>query len=255
MTIDLQKSTENLKITLEKKGLLAPPIVDVAFDLDVSGSYRDEHEDGSTNNLIARLVPWGIVLDPDKKLDCFTFSNGKKNAHYVGEITVENYEGYVRTNIIKKVPGWSGGTDYAPVLRKNLEHFGWEEKGADAEKKSSGGLLNIFEKKQAKRPAAPVNAGTRRKSLILFNTDGANDDKPETERLIKDMQDNDYAVYILFLAYANGGADLSFIRRMADKFRNCGMHYITNLKKFIAMSDEDLNNALITDELVAWLKK
>lgn len=254
MTINLQKSTENLKITLEKKGLLAPPIVDVAFDLDVSGSYKGEHNDGSTNNLIARLVPWGIVLDPDKKLDCFTFSDGEKNAHYVGEITAENYGGYVRTNIIQKVPGWCGGTDYAPVLRKNLEHFGWEETGTD-KKSSEGFLKNIFGKKQERRSATPQNTGTKRKSLILFNTDGANDDKADTERLLKRMEENDYVVYVIFLAYANRGADLSFIKRMADKFRNCGMHYIANLKKFVAMSDEDLNNALITDELVAWLKK
>lgn len=251
LQLNMQKSAEKLKLNLQKAGILTPPEVEIAFDLDVSGSYEDEHLDGSTSALMARMVPWGLVFDPDRKLDVFTFSSGNDNAVYVGDINERNYDDYVRMNIVRKVKGWNGGTDYAHVLRKNLEYFGWIAPSAGEAKQPKSVFGSLFGKKPVATPSAPL---AQKKSLVIFNTDGSSGDERETEALLSEMEQKGYKMYVLFLAYANGGANFRFLERMGDKFSNTGLHVIRRLKDFTEATDEQLNEWLITDELVQWLK-
>lgn len=247
LQVDLTKSAGALRLSLEKAGILTPPSVEVAFDLDVSGSYEDEHLDGSTNDLMTRLVPWGLVFDPDKQLDVFTFSSGPSGVYNPGQVNANNYEGFVKKNVIG-CPGWRGGTSYAPVLRKNLELFGWLP-SSDGPSERRGGFLGFGGK-----PAAQSTQAPKRKSLVLFNTDGANDDKAQTEQLFAEMQRNNYQMYVAFIAYANGNPDFSFIHGLADKYNNCGIVIIKNMKQWTAKSDDEINAEIITPELVEWLK-
>lgn len=90
----------------------------------MSGSFEHEHEEGTTRTLITRLVPHGMVLDPDGQMDVFTFSDGERNAHFVGTLTPDDAEGYITRNVVDRVPGWNGGT-YSNVLHRNREHLGW----------------------------------------------------------------------------------------------------------------------------------
>ncbi|MGT2467744.1 hypothetical protein ACVOMV_27225 (plasmid) [Mesorhizobium atlanticum] len=52
----------------------------------MSGSFEHEHEEGTTSKLIERLVPYGMVLDPDGAMDVFTFSHGERAAYRVGTV-------------------------------------------------------------------------------------------------------------------------------------------------------------------------
>lgn len=250
LKLDLNKATTGLKLSLEKRGIMTPPVVEVAFDLDVSGSFEDEHEDGSTNDLMTQLIPWGLLFDPDKKLDVFTFSSHNGAAHYVGDVNANNYENYIRNNIIKKVPGWCGGTEYAPVLRKNLEHFGWLEPVAEIAPKR--GLFSGVFGRKAEQPVAAT--GNKRRSLVLFVTDGDNNDKEEAEKLLSMMEQLQMGVYIMFIGVSNQGSRFPFLEKMADRFSNTGLFIVKDLKSFIAQDSERLNEALITDELINWLK-
>ncbi|MES2943527.1 MAG: hypothetical protein V4772_11725, partial [Pseudomonadota bacterium] len=76
LSLNLTKAEKSLKLCLQKSGLVEPPQVDLAFVLDVSGSFDDEHRAGVTDALLTRLVPWGMTFDPDRKLDVFSFSSG-----------------------------------------------------------------------------------------------------------------------------------------------------------------------------------
>jgi hypothetical protein len=245
ISLDMNKATGNLRLALEKRGIMTPPVVEVAFDFDCSGSYEDEHINGSTNDLLTRLTPWGLLFDPDKQLDMFAFSDRSRGIFNPGPVNESNYQGFVKKHIIG-CPVWRGGTDYAPVLRANLEAFGWiESAAAPAQKRGwfGGG-----------KPA-PVQAPVaKRRSLILFNTDGANNDKRETEALFEQMEREKYGVYVAFIAYDNDGADFSFINRLAERFNNCGLVVIENMKEWVKQSDDQINNAIISDELVTWLK-
>lgn len=249
LQLDLNKATAALTLSLEKRGIVIPPSVEVALDLDVSGSFEDEHLDGTTNDLMARLLPWAMVFDPDKKLDMFTFSRGAGAAHYVGDVNAQNYEDYVRRNVINKVPGWNGGTVYAPVIRKNLEHFGWLK---PAEAVQGGG--GFFSKMFGSKPAASTAIGVKKRSLALFITDGENDDTRETESLLEQMERDQMGMYVMFIGVSNQGVRFPFLEKMADRFKNTGLYVVKDLKRFVASSDDQVNEAIINDELIAWLK-
>lgn len=235
LSLNLNKSAQTLRLSLEKAGIVKPPQVDLAFDLDVSGSFDDEHQDGTTNDLLARLVPWGMVFDPDQKLDVFTFSDGSGHAHYVGDVTPDTYEDYVRRNIINKVPGYNSGTDYSYVIEKNLEHFGWKKKG--------GLLSGLMGSKEKKR------------SIVIFVTDGDNSDKQRTEQVLAESEARKDGVYFLFLGVSNGSKSFPFIDKLGERFGNVGFVAINDVAKFVQQSDDDLNRVLLGDELLEWLKK
>lgn len=253
MQLNLEKATTSLKLCLEKKGVTVPPVLEVAIAMDVSGSFEDEHRSGQTSDLMQRLAPWGIAFDPDKKLDVFTFSNGNAHAHYVGELTDKNYEGYVMSQIYGRVPGWNCGTDYSYVIEKVLAHNGWEGNNPSEAPKKSGFLSRMFGGGQA--PAAPAAAPVRKRTVVFFVTDGENSDVSRTQQVLKRAEQNGYEVYVMFLGISNNNVDFRAIRSYADEFQNTGFLRIKNLKQFVAQDDDVLNEQLLVPELLEWLKK
>lgn len=250
--LNLAKSAETLRLNLTKlsdAGKL--PEAEVCFDLDVSGSYVDMHYSGVTTTLLARLIPWGMVFDPDKKLDVYTFSEGP--AHYVGEITEDNHSGYIHRHIIKKVPNWDGGTSYAPVLRANLERFGWISLGNNSRPIQQSLWQRLFRKNE--QPAVMPALPPKRKSIILFNTDGENSDQDTTARLLRKMQLEGYQVYVQFIAVQQPRSDFSFLTRMAQEFNNCGLVIIQDIDRWVELPDEAINEQIITEEFVAWMNQ
>ena len=139
LQLDLQKSARALRVSLDKAGIAPDVKAELIFDMDVSGSFEHEHEEGTTSQLIARLVPYGMELDPDGRMDVFTFSDGKRSAHHVGTVTPDDCERYIVRKVVGRVPGWNGGTNYSYVLERNLQHFGWLPGAPE-----SGGFLSRF---------------------------------------------------------------------------------------------------------------
>jgi hypothetical protein len=247
----LEEGKQALKLSLAKKGINNPPNAELAFLLDVSGSFDDEHKDGLTQTLLERLVPWGMLFDPDQNLDVFTFSDGQNHAHHVGGITPATTEHYIARNIINRVPGYGSGTDYGYVLEKALRHFGWiSSPGAPAKKPGLFGSL--FGRKGA-ASATPVVQ--KKRSIVLFVTDGENSDKPLTERVLAESEKRGDEVYFLFIAISNQGGSFPFLQQIGDRFNNTGLVIIRDLKGFNQKPDDEINDLLIGDELVNWLKR
>lgn len=246
LQVNLEKATQSLVLSLEKAGITTPPILDVGFGMDVSASFEDEHLSGITNDLLTRLVPWGLAFDPDKKVDCFTFSNGPSRVDNPGPVDAKNYENYVANKIIGRVNGWNGGTDYSYLIERVLQHFGWMPK----EQESAGLLGRLFGKKS--------DAGTpaqKRRSIIIIATDGDNNDKERTRQVLKQSEARKDEVYFIFLGISNQGSTFPFLESIGDQFGNTGYVPISDLRKFVAKSDEELNALLISDELLDWLKR
>jgi hypothetical protein len=242
LELNLEKEAKALVLCLEKAGIIVPNL-DVGFAMDVSQSFEDEHDDGTTEVLLTRLVPWGLTFDPDKKLDVFTFSNGRASVQDVGPIDATNYKGFVRRNIIG-VTGYNGGTAYSHVLEGFLEHFGWKDKV-----KKAGFLGSLFGKKDE------VVHGEQKPSLVIIATDGDNNEHGDKERTLQVLRDSEARgdkVYFLFLGISNQGSTFPFLEKLGDKFSNTGFVAIPDLRKFNAMSTEDLNELLIGEELLQW---
>lgn len=247
LTLDLNKSAESLRLSLDKAGVQADVKAELIFDIDVSGSFEHEHEEGTTSTLLERLVPYGMVLDPDGQMDVFTFSDGERNVHHVGVVTPEDSAGYLRREIVGRVPGWAGGTTYSYVLERNLQHLGWSPR-----RDQQPGLFSRF----WSRPVVAEAPAEKKRSIIIFVTDGENheSDDARTIRVLEESQDRRDRVYFLFLGFCDTNPDFKFIRTIAERFSNTGAVIIQNLAGFIALSDEELHARLLSPELISWLR-
>lgn len=243
--LNLEKATGSLKLSLEKAGIHTVPALEVGVAMDVSGSFDDEHRDGVTDSLLTRLVPWGLTFDPDKKLDVFTFSDGAARVQNVGAVDRSNHFQFVQNRIVDQVKGYNGATDYSYVIEAMLQHFGWVDKTV----KKAGFFGSLMGKKDEVVP------GARKRSLVIVITDGDNADKQRTMQVLKQSQERKDEVYFLFLGISNQNARFPFLDKIGEAFSNTGFKEIKQLRKFVAMSDEDLNTRLIDAELLAWLKR
>lgn len=245
LQLDLKKSAETLRLSLDKAGVAENIKAELIFDMDVSGSFEHEHEEGTTGKLVARLVPYGMVLDPDGKVDVFTFSNGDEHVHHVGTVTPDDCDNYIVRNVIDKVPGWNGGTTYSYVLERNLRHFGWLPAA------ESGGFLSRFF--GISRETPPLS---KKRSIVIFVTDGENDpsDENRTIRVLEESEKRGDEVYFLFMGACEHSVEFKFLETIAKRFRNTGVVIVRDLDVFVDLSDEELNGRLLGPELLNWLK-
>jgi hypothetical protein len=245
LQLNLQKAARTLRVSLDKAGVAPDVKAELIFDMDVSGSFFHEHEEGTTSKLIARLVPYGMELDPDGQIDVFTFSDGRHNVHYVGTVTPEDCDNYIVRKVVGRVPGWNGGTDYSYVLERNLQHFGWLPTS------EGGGFLSRF----LGRPKAP-EFKARKRSIVIFVTDGENStyDHVRAARILEESEQRGDQVYFLFVGACEHEVDFGFIRTVAERYKNTGVVIIRDLDAFVELSDEQLNAQLLGPELIAWLK-
>lgn len=246
LQLDLKKSAKALRLSLDKAGVPPNLKAELIFDMDVSGSFEHEHEEGTTNRLIERLVPYGMVLDPDGKMDVFTFSDGRANVHHVGIVTPDDCQGYIQRNVIERVPGWNGGTTYSHVLERNLRHFGW----LPPEEGVVGFLSRFFGRAQEE------GGDPKRRSIVIFVTDGEADpsDHARTIRVLEDSEARGDQVYFLFVGACEHDVDFELLKTVAKRFRNTGVVIIRDLDGFVELSDEELNSRLLGPEVLDWLK-
>lgn len=239
LTLDLNKSKQTLCLNLQKSGITTPPKIDVAFALDVSGSFDDEHRSGLTNDLMTRLIPWASVFDPDQKMEVYTFSNGASGVHHAGEVNENNYTHYIQNHIIG-CPGYGGGTDYGYVLEKILEDFGWVAK----KQGFWGKLLGTPEKQLKQRP-----------TLVFIVTDGENTDKPATQRLMEESSARQDGIYFHFIGVSNQNSVFPFIKKLGGKFNNVGFTPVHRVRQWVTQDEDLINRALISEELIQWLRR
>jgi hypothetical protein len=246
LQLNLEKSARALRLSLDKAGIAHDVKAELIFDMDVSGSFEHEHEEGTTSQLIARLVPYGMELDPDGRIDVFTFSDGKHSVHHVGTVTPDDSEGYIVRNVIDQVPGWNGGTTYSYVLERNLQHFGW----LTAEPERGGFLSRFF------GVATDPVIRARKRSIVIFVTDGENDpaDHARTIKVLEESEQRGDQVYFLFMGACEHDVDFGFLRTLAARFKNTGVVIIRDLDSFVELSDDQLNAELLVPELLDWLK-
>lgn len=248
LSLDLTKAARSLRLSLDKAGVAADVKAELIIDIDVSGSFEHEHEEGTTNRLVSRLVPYGMVLDPDGQVDVFTFSHGPENAHYVGTVNPETSDSFVMDRVVQRVPGWNGGTTYSYVLERNLQHFGWLPFAQKPQ-----GFLSRF----LGLPAAPApDPAPRKRSIVIFITDGENHatDMERTANILAASQKRGDEVYFLFMGACEHEVEFKFLHTIAKNYANTGVVIINDLDSFVELSDEELNAQLLVPELLNWLR-
>ena len=219
--VDLQKDVGRAL----RKHNLGGLEMDVVLIFDKSGSMSDEYQSGLAQLCLDRCYALAKTLDADGKMPVYVFNNQSWRATPVNEINVDSY---VKQELMRY--GW-GGTHYAAPLQQVL----------DDTKNSKTSPLGTFGKMMGMGTASPA----KRPTLALFITDGDNEDKQETVRIM-DTLAKSAPVLVKFVGLDTGGnVSFPFLEKLDD--RKGGNFDNADFFKW----DSSLDDAALYDKLVA----
>lgn len=227
--IDLNKieKRKNSVIDLKKQsGLGADSKAQVVLALDFSGSMSSLYSNGVVQEVVEKILPFGLAFDDNGEVDFYLFENGSKKLPE--NITIKNLDGYINKKVLGKYS--MGGTNYAPVLKDIYKDFTSSSKG-------------LFGGVKVKAMDAPV--------YVIFVTDGDNFDKKETEEVIKKLSSEGF--FIQFIGIGNAG--FSFLEKLDDlpgrTLDNVNFFRVDNISTY---SDDKLYSGLM-NEYPTWVKE
>ena len=221
--VDLSKKVQ---VTLEKRN--APVIkLRVGFAADVSGSAKGLYDSGLMQEITNRLQAMAIKFDDDGQLDMWAFDD--KCIPLPAAIS-KDFNTYVHNNIMDLPNIWNG-TLFTPVLDA-MKAFYFGRTGVK-------GLFSMFTKS-----AAPSTDPV----YLVLETDGENNDEELAEALISSLAEK--PVYLQLIGV--GMANFKFLRRMSNRYDHVGFMDMSNPGK---VSDEQMFDSLISEELLAWYKR
>lgn len=227
MSLNLNLSKQNLQFTLEKKNIPSITNMNVEFAMDVSGSFDDEHRNGYTQQFLNRFIPFALLFDPDKKMSMYAFSSSYKKLKDVSE---SNYQDYVSSTIMT-CSVYNGGTNYSEVIKEMIT----------LSKDKPEFFSSFFKPSETK--VSP--------KLCFFVTDGEPSDTSKTLNVLKELESSNTFIVLISIS----SKPISFLETM-QKFQNVTYMNFTpqELKQIQSVSDENLYDRLLDDELTTWLK-
>lgn len=224
MALDFQKIElrKNNVLDLKKKsGLDVNSKAQVVLALDYSGSMGGLYGNGTVQDVVERILPFGLAFDDNGEVDFYLFHDGVIKLKE--PITLNNLDGHIQNKIIGK--HYMGGTNYAPVLNQIYEDYATET------------TRKLFgSSKTEKRTDLPV--------YVIFITDGNNFDKNATESIIKKMSKT--GIFVQFIGI--GHEQFHFL----DKLDDLSGRLIDNVNflkvdRIREISDDDLYQGLMAE--------
>ena len=205
--VSLEKSKQAFErhvVSLSESGKvdLTKHKAQVAVCFDRSGSMDRLFYKGDVQDALTRLLPF-IRFDDDGILPVYVFDH---DADHVPEaMTEDNYQHFVKTEIIDKGYGPRGGTNYAPVIRQIIADY--------------------------RESTTPV--------FVIFITDGENWDQTETDWMIRES--SKYNIFFQFVGI--GGSSFSYLKKL-DKLdgRECDNTAFVQVSSFASLTDEQLDD-------------
>lgn len=232
MAINLEKRAEAVGIVLAKRNVVKAPTVRVGAALDISGSTKPMYNKGVIQETVDRLLAIAMKFDDNGEIDMWSFTEGFDR---LPTANAQDYGHYVVRHILENadVEKW-GATAYAPVIRDMVRfYFG----GADP-LALIGKLFGV----KASGSGAPQPA------MILFITDGANDDHDATAEILRECRNK--KVYFQMVG-VGPEREFGFIRQMARELPNVGFVNFSSLE----IPDDVIYEALISEEFCSWVKQ
>lgn len=214
-TLNLRK--QKLGVCLEKK-VFNNVMSRVAVVMDKSGSMRSLYKNRTVQNVLERFFPLALKFDDNGELDVWLFHN---EARRISSVTESNFYNYVDEVILKGpyANEWKA-TSYAPPIKDIMNKYIVEE---------------------------PSNIPT----FVIFVTDGNNDDKKETKKMI--IEASGHNIFWQFIGIGN--EKFNFLKKLDEldgrTVDNANFFAIENLE---SLSDTDLYDLLL-NEYPQWQKE
>lgn len=186
----------------------------VALSLDASGSMIPLYENGTVQQLCARLLGLAMQFDDNGAADIFMFDTGDNE---VGEIFEKNFFEFTTDNLPKVFYKMRGGTSYAGVMKRII-------------------------KKYTKTAGDPA--------YVMFITDGDNSDKKQAEAAM--IEASKYPIFWQFIGI--GKSSFDFLEKLDNlKGRvidNANFFAVNDIGE---IADEELYRRML-GEFPLWLK-
>lgn len=244
--INLNLSKQTLQLALEKAGVTKINPCQVSFAMDASGSFTYEHEQGYTEHLLGRILPFALLFDKDGVLDMFSFASKCGQAP---EVTADNYLGYVNREF--PFHGEFGyGTAYIPPFHALIEN-GYTQKEQVVGVEETGFLGKLFGKKE--KQIIKTTTESIGKHLSFFITDGEASDQEEAKRYLSANQEDQH--FIIFITIS--GSSFNFFEDNYKGKEKTDYFNFTHqeLHDLQHKSDEDLYALFGTKSLINWMNK
>lgn len=219
--LKLTKSKEDLsnvvlKLTKDTGIDLSTMKARVVVVMDDSGSMDWQYRNGNVQDILTRLLPFGLAFDDNGEVDVYLFSDSCKKIE--PSMTEENYENYVKLHIDHQHN--YGGTAYAPAITMTDMDFN------DAV--------------SAKVP-----------TLVFFITDGENFDEGATNVAIRNS--SEHGIFYMFIG--SGNESFYYLKKLDDlegrKIDNTGFMQVSD---FNSVSNTELFLKSLKD-YIPWLKE
>lgn len=245
MKFDLNKSTEALQFNLNKRGSGEIKPCQVTVTMDVSGSFEDEHENGYTQQLLNRLVPFTMLFDKDKTIDMFAFAS---EATRLKELTVSNYDNYIRNRVIN-CNGYGWGTDYGNAFKLLLSETN-SGGVSDSSDKPKGFLGRLFGSKQ-EVVVETVNTKDDR-YLHFFITDGEPNRGCDGSLILQQLLGNNPKAFVVFISV--GDREIKELQQYKTGNQTSYFNLtVEQLHQLEHASDDDLFDKIITEQMTRWM--
>lgn len=200
--------------------------------LDVSGSMAQMYQSGKVQRLASKILALATRFDDDGKIGVYTFNNRSRAE---GEMSLENFGTYISRIQV------GGGTSYAPVMREVL--------GAG---ESPAAAAGAFFAKMFGKDKAPASGKTPSR-LILFVTDGDNDDHAAAEAVIREA--SALPVFWQFMAIGPNRETFPFLCHLDDMEGR----YLDNADFFTVSDPESLGDTALFEKFLGeyptWLRQ
>lgn len=216
--VRLAKASEALErqvVNLSKKGFdITAHKAQVVLCLDRSGSMNTLFYNGGVQAALTRLLPIALRFDDDGRLPVYVFDD---IADHVPEAMDENnFEQFVKLEIIDKGYVPRGGTKYAPVIKQVIADY--------------------------KKSKTPV--------FVIFITDGVNCDEKKTDSMI--IESSKHKIFFQFVGI--GGSSFSYLKELDNLAgRECDNTAFIQVSSFASLTDEQLYQKLL-EQYPQWLR-
>lgn len=232
MQFNLEKSTQALQFELKKRdvGTIIPCQVSVTFD--VSASFYNQHHNGYTQDLLNRFVPFAMLFDKNHTLDSFVFGTGVEQLEDINE---HNYSSYIR-NYVRRSGIYNSSTEYAPIFKELCKL---------SQKTSKPSMMNRLFGHQEKQSGD--------KYIHFFVTDGEAYDQSEALKTFHNLTRGTDKTFFVFISCSQNKLQFlqeNFDNQQYSSYINFNLKQMENLGN---MSDEDLFELLLSDNLVKWM--
>ncbi|MCC5667742.1 TerD family protein [Nostoc sp. CHAB 5784] len=199
-------------ISLQKVNL-ANHKAKVVLCLDISGSMSSLYSSGKIQRFAEKILALGCRFDDNASIDIFLF--GAKT-HNVGAMTIENFKSFI-PNLLKQYP-LEGGTYYGKAINMIRKFY------------------FPISKKSSKKNDIPLNQSV----YIMFVTDGATSDEPQTEQYLKESSYE--PIFWQFMAIGKSGKDVKG-KGILGWLGQAKASDFTFLERLDEMSDRYVDNA------------